>query len=205
MHFQPIDLKNWNRAETFRHFTEQVPCTYSMTVNLDVTRLIGAAKGRFRFFPVLLYGLSRTVNRFEEFRFAKNGEGKLGFFEMTHPRFTVYDEQSGLFHERAVRYTENFRLFYDAYISGDEIPAAPDQFNVSCIPWASFTGFNLNAGGSFDFFSPIFTVGKFYEIAGRMMLPLAIQVHHAVCDGFHAARFVNALQAWADSFNGEEA
>lgn len=37
------------------------------------------------------------------------------------------------------------------------------------------------------------------------MLPLAIQVHHTVCDGFHAARFVNALQAWADSFNGEEA
>lgn len=28
--------------------------------------------------------------------------------------------------------------------------------------------------------------------------PLAIQVHHAVCDGFHLCRFVNELQ---DLFN----
>ncbi len=29
---------------------------------------------------------------------------------------------------------------------------------------------------------------------GKYLLPLAIQVHHAVCDGFHVCRFVNELQ-----------
>ena len=31
------------------------------------------------------------------------------------------------------------------------------------------------------------------------ILPLAIQVHHAVCDGFHICRFVNELQELINS------
>ena len=41
---------------------------------------------------------------------------------------------------------------------------------------------------------PIFTMGKYQEENGRTLLPLAIQVHHGVCDGFHLCRFVNSLQ-----------
>ena len=41
---------------------------------------------------------------------------------------------------------------------------------------------------------PIFTLGKYYEEDGKILLPLAVQVHHAVCDGFHICRFVNELQ-----------
>jgi chloramphenicol O-acetyltransferase type A len=68
------------------------------------------------------------------------------------------------------------------------------------IPWTSFTGFNLNLQKGYDYFPPIFTIGKFYEENEKYMLPLALQVHHAVCDGFHATRFINGLQEWADSF-----
>ncbi len=31
-------------------------------------------------------------------------------------------------------------------------------------------------------------------------LPLAVQVHHAVCDGFHVSRLINELQSWLDAF-----
>ncbi len=34
---------------------------------------------------------------------------------------------------------------------------------------------------------------------GRIVLPLAVQVHHAVCDGFHICRFVNELQELINS------
>lgn len=30
------------------------------------------------------------------------------------------------------------------------------------------------------------------------MLPLAIQVHHAVCDGYHVGKFIEMLQANID-------
>ncbi|MEL2498942.1 CatA-like O-acetyltransferase, partial [Escherichia coli] len=32
--------------------------------------------------------------------------------------------------------------------------------------------------------------------------PLAIQVHHAVCDGFHVGRMLNELQQYCDEWQG---
>lgn len=37
-------------------------------------------------------------------------------------------------------------------------------------------------------------MGKFYEKDDKILLPLAIQVHHAVCDGFHVGKLIEALQ-----------
>lgn len=46
----------------------------------------------------------------------------------------------------------------------------------------------------YDYLLPIFTIDKFYPEQDRWLLPLAIQVHHGVWDGFHLCRFVNELQ-----------
>lgn len=46
-----------------------------------------------------------------------------------------------------------------------------------------------------NFFSPMFTLGKYNQKEEKVVLPLAVQVHHSVCDGFHLARLYNELQA----------
>ncbi len=66
---------------------------------------------------------------------------------------------------------------------------------MSSLPWASFTGFNLNIGNDWDHLAPIFTLGRYTERDGRVLLPLAVQVHHATADGFHSTRLVNEVQA----------
>ncbi len=68
-----------------------------------------------------------------------------------------------------------------------------DCYNVSMIPWETFDGFNLNLPQGNDYLLPIFTIGKYHYEKGKYLLPLAIQVHHSVCDGFHICRFVNEL------------
>ncbi len=73
-----------------------------------------------------------------------------------------------------------------------------NTFPVSMLPWASFQGFNLNLQKDYDFLLPIFTMGKYQEENGRPLLPLAVQVHHGECDGFHLCRFVNGLQELLD-------
>lgn len=85
-------------------------------------------------------------------------------------------------------------------------PNAPENtFPVSMIPWASFEGFNLNLQNGYDFLLPIFTMGRFYEENGRILMPFAVQVHHAVCDGFHLCRFVNEVQELLNTGgNGEK-
>ncbi len=57
----------------------------------------------------------------------------------------------------------------------------------------SFDGFNLNVK-SFDYLIPIFTIGKYKEENEQYTIPFSVQVHHAVCDGYHAGCFINDLQ-----------
>ncbi|WMJ77082.1 MULTISPECIES: type A chloramphenicol O-acetyltransferase [unclassified Sedimentibacter] len=212
MAFNKIDIKSWERADAFKHYSTDVPCTYSMCVNLDITKLLKQIKGKkLKIFPVILYGISYIVNRHSEFRMAKDSNGNIGWYDKTNPCFTVFHDKTEKISEVWTEYEENFELFYNSYLSdmktyGNERadvskPANGNNlFNVSCIPWVSFTGFNLNLQNGYDFFPPIFTIGKYFSENEKVVLPLSIQVHHAVCDGFHLARFINELQDWANEF-----
>ena len=68
------------------------------------------------------------------------------------------------------------------------------------IPWVTFSAFNLNIYDSGKYLLPIFTMGKAFERDAKRLLPLAIQVHHAVCDGYHVAAFLETLQEKIDIF-----
>ena len=42
--FTPIDLLNWKRGEIFYYFSQMAPTGYSLTVDVDITRLLGTLK-----------------------------------------------------------------------------------------------------------------------------------------------------------------
>lgn len=210
MNFHSIDLAHWNRAKTYQHFMSQVPCTYSICVNLDITQLMEQIRQeKLKFFPVLLYGLSLTVNRHQEFRMDLDPQGNPGYYDLCHPSYTVFHPQTETFTTLWTQYSPDFWEFYHSYLQDRqewdapdrEKPPVPNIFNVSCIPWVSFTGFHLSLEKGYDYLQPILTVGRYFEDRGRLLLPLAIQVHHGVCDGFHAARFAGELQQWAEEFS----
>lgn len=41
-------------------------------------------------------------------------------------------------------------------------------------------------------------MGKYYTQGDKVLMPLAIQVHHAVCDGFHVGRMLNGSERQQD-------
>ncbi len=205
MHFIKIDTENWNRKETFNRFIKDNPCSYSMTVNLDITNFLSQVRAkRIKFFPTFLYLLSRTVNMHSEFRMGFDEEKNLGYYSCSNPLYTIFHSEPETFTTVWSEYDEDYNTFilnYNTdmaqYRLDEKISkplALPNYFNVSSIPWTSFTGFNLNLQNGYDYLSPIFTIGKYYEDNEKTLLPLAIQVNHAVCDGYHLARFVNDLQ-----------
>lgn len=63
MSFRLIDLDQWERKEYYLHFIHEVVCTWSMTVELDITPLSGQ-----RLYPAMLWLLTNAVDRFPEFR-----------------------------------------------------------------------------------------------------------------------------------------
>lgn len=49
---------------------------------------------------------------------------------------------------------------------------------------------------------PIFTLGRKSCQDGKATIPLAIQIHHAVCDGYHIAQFLDRLNQAIAAFPG---
>ncbi len=202
MSFKKIDRNNWERKEYFEHYFANVPCTYSMTVKLDIT---GIRERQIKLYPAMLFYLATIVNRHSEYRTSFNENNELGIYSEMIPCYTVFHKDTETFSNIWTVYTSTIEEFIAEYENdilqyGNQKgmiakPNIPDNsFSVSMIPWATFEGFNLNLQKGYDYLKPIFTMGKYYQEAERTLIPLAIQVHHAVCDGFHVCRFINELQ-----------
>ncbi|MEV8273337.1 CatA-like O-acetyltransferase [Microbacterium sp. NPDC077184] len=204
---EPIDLDTWARREAFEHYRERVPCTYAMTVEIDVTALLAALRraGR-KTYLAQIWAIAHSVNNRREFRMALTDAGAPATWPVVHPAFTVfnaaretfavvwspYDSNFAAFHERAARVLAEAASSVAMFPQG-ELP--PNAFDVSSLPWASFTGFSLQIDGGTRHLLPIFTIGRHIEREGRTFMPLAIQAHHAAADGFHTARLAEDIRA----------
>jgi len=209
MMFHKIDRSTWKREEYFNHYISDIPCTYSMAVRLDITRL---REQKLNLYPTMLYLITTVVNRHEEFRTALDCNGEVGVYEHLIPCYTVFHKDSETFSNIWTAYCEDYKSFcvnwkkdINEYGSIERMIAKPEvpenNFPVSMIPWSSFDGFNLNLQKGYRYLLPIFTMGKFEVANSHCLLPLSVQVHHAVCDGFHLSRFINELQYMINHFS----
>lgn len=199
----------WPRREHFRHYMDSVRCTYSLTVQIDITKLRGALKAHgFKAYPTQIYMLAFVVNRFPEFRMGVSEQGEPGYWEISHPSYTVFNDSTKTFSSIWTPYEKSFSSFYAACL-GDiqqysqaaafapKRGEPPNIFTVSSVPWIDFTSFNLNVYGDGAYLAPIFTIGKYVEQGNKTFLPLAMQLHHSACDGYHAGQFIQALREMA--------
>ena len=202
----------WPRREHFQHYMDNVRCTYSVTVNIDVTALRAALKANgVKAYPAQIYMLASTVNRFSEFRMGLSAAGEPGYWDTLHPAFTVFNDDAKTFSSIWTPYDKDFASFYKACAqdiaqysgSAQFMPkkdAPPNVFDISSLPWLDFTAFNLNIYTAGTHLLPIFSIGKYIEENGKTLMPLAMQLHHAACDGYHAGQFVQALRDMAQQY-----
>ena len=117
MDFIKIDKEKWQRKKVFELYSKDVPCTYSMTINLDITGLKNKIEiKQLKFFPVILYGLSKFVNKYKEFRMDLNKDGELGYYDKINPIFTVFEEAQEQFYQVWTKYDDDFEVFYQNYL-----------------------------------------------------------------------------------------
>ena len=209
MNFHKIDLDNWKRKEIFNHFLNQ-QTTFSMTTEIDISNLFRHIKQKgYKFYPTFIFLAATVVNSNAAFRMAYNSDGDLGYWEKIDPLYTIFNRESESFSGIWTPITNKFGLFHDRYLSdidqyngtGKLFPKNPipeNTFSISMVPWTSFTGFNLNINNNSNYLLPIITAGKFINKDDSIFLPLSLQIHLSVCDGYHAAMFMNAIQELAD-------
>ena len=109
MQFTKIDINNWTRKEYFDHYFDNTPCTYSMTVKLDISKLKKDGK---KLYPTLLYGVTTILNRHEEFRTALDKNGQVGVFSEMLPCYTIFHKETETFSSIWTELQQTILRFY---------------------------------------------------------------------------------------------
>lgn len=208
-HYTSVDLSRWARREHFEIFQTFAQSTFNQTVQLDITALLKHIKeADWKFYPTMIFLISKIVNRHPEFRMAMK-DNELVVWDEVHPNYTIFHNETETFSSLWSHYDGNIHHFQKVYSEDmarysnntaywPKEESRENIFFISGIPWVTFTSFNVNVANMKNFFAPMFTLGKYFEQEGKVLLPFAVQVHHSVCDGFHVARLVNELQELCD-------
>ena len=91
MAFHLMNMTRWKRREYYQHYIDEVVCSYSLCVDLDITGLRGQ-----RLYPAMLWLLADTVNEREEFRTDLTPQG-VGVYDIMHPSYTIFHKEQKLF------------------------------------------------------------------------------------------------------------
>ncbi len=176
--YTPVDLSRWARKEHFEVFQSFAQCTFSHTVQLDITGLLkNTKKFGWKFYPTIIFLLSQAVNRHAEFRMAMKDDELIVWNEV-HPSYTIFHNETETFSSLWSHYDGNILHFLDAYSAdvaryGNNVAYWPkgespeNIFFVSAIPWVSFTSFDTNVAKMQNFFTSMFTLGKYVEQEGK--------------------------------------
>lgn len=161
----PIDRTRWPRRARYEWVQKTGQGPFAVTVPLDVTPLAGEP-----LYPALLWLLTQGVNEMEAFRTVATPEG-LGIYDHMDPAYTVFHPQEKTFSVLWTPFHPDYQVFQAAYqrdvaAYGASTAWMPqgvrpeNTFDVSMVPWMSFSAFHLAATTERPYLRPIFTLGK---------------------------------------------
>lgn len=201
-----LDLDAWPRRAAYHFFRGYDNPYFNVCAPVDATALVAHARATpgVPFSLAALYLALRAANDCEPFRWRLDGDRVL-----VHDRlnagttrligdermvFVYYDHQDDFaaFREGAER--ENRRV----EAAADRIEARDDRSDLvhfSSLPWVSFTSISHARNWGRDDSVPKITFGKYHAADGGIRLPVSVEVHHALMDGVHVARWLERFQA----------
>jgi len=196
-----IDLDNYNRRGLFNSFKDRDVPYFSTTCNIEIRNLKKFVKLRnISFFVSLSYIISVSVNRIPQLRH-RIIDGELYEFKTVDPAYTVLlDDETFSFCDS--KFFEDFDTYYKYAVARiEKVKNRPDQKNadknhmffITSIPWFSFTSF-IHPYDKLYSSIPIITIGKYFEQGDSWLIPIAIQVHHGVVDGFHVGKYYDCME-----------
>jgi len=207
----PIGLTSWPRQQHFSLFKEFTQPYFNVCVQLDMAALYQYCKAQqYSFFHAYIYAALQASNAYQPMllRIIDNMPWQLTAqrasvveladddtfrFSYLLPKQSFADFQV---HARAVSLaTKQQPLFSEAFACTE---GQADLLHISVLPWLDFMSFSHAFSQSDNFGIPKLVFGKFNAKTGKM--PFSIDVHHALMDGLHVAKFIEQLQRCIDDF-----
>ena len=212
MNYRTFDIEHWERKEHYEYYTKQLKVSYSITNPVDVTGLLSwCHKTEHKFYPMLIYHVTRVVNHLEFLRMFRKEDGTLCVWDELSPNYTIFHKDDHTFSDCWTEYEEDMDAFYEKITKDMDVygrkkgvkvkEGQPGNFYcISAVPWIGYTGYATNNMSGEPNFFPIITAGKYEGNDGKVKMPVTLTIAHAVCDGYHAGVFFETLQKELDKY-----
>ena len=204
-----VDVKHWKRKAHYELFRTYAQPFFSVTVEVDVTRVWNRCRkpGGPPFFLASLFLMLKAVNETEAFRLRLRRRGVwLHEAVAVGPTILRADETFGFVRLEPGGSQEQFVRTGRAAIAkaarGDTLEPMKRSDDIvfhSVLPWFRFTSFTNALPG--DDSIPRIVFGRCTRDGRRVVMPVAVEVHHALVDGLDVARFVERFQSGLTGFS----
>lgn len=197
-----FDTANWSRRWAYEFFKDyDQPC-----FNICAEVAIGTLPDRCRglphgFFLACLHAALKVANSTEAFRLRLEGD-QVTCHDVIHGGSAVLRADTS-FGFCFFTYQPEFDAFYpeacaalDRFHAGDGADdggGRPDMVYFSVIPWVAFTSFAHASSRHIRSDIPRLVFGKYTRRESGYGIPLSVEVHHALMDGYHVGRYFEAI------------
>ena len=205
-----IDINTWERKENYEFFLGFQNPTISITSEVECAGANARAKAAGEsFFLHYLYAVLRAVNEIPEFRFRIDAEGRVVYFDHVDMLTPIKVKENGRFFTIRLPWNTDFQTFYTtakAIINDIDPNGNPydmekvggkdllDVILLSATPDLYFTSLTCTQEHRHGSNYPLMNAGKAILKEGKLVMPIAMTIHHGFIDGHHLSLFYKKVE-----------
>jgi chloramphenicol O-acetyltransferase type A len=200
-----LDIAQWPRKAAFDFFRTYDNPYFNVCVPLEAGALVDIVRGGdVSFSTACLYFALRAANEYEPMRYRLT-DGRVLVHDVLHAGTTAllgeelafvyidYDEDVRAFQRHAAAARAALGAGATRIDARDD---ATDLIHFSSLPWIAFTSISHARNWRREDSVPKITFGRYHRVGDRVVLPVSVEVHHALMDGLHVAAYLDRLQAF---------
>lgn len=205
-----IDINTWERKENYEFFLGFQNPKISITSEVECAGAKARAKAAGEsFFLHYLYAVLRAVNEIPEFRFRIDAEGRVVYFDHVDMLTPIKVKENGRFFTIRLPWNTDFQTFYTtakAIINDIDPNGNPydmekvggkdllDVILLSATPDLYFTSLTCTQEHRHGSNYPLMNAGKAILKEGKLVMPIAMTIHHGFIDGHHLSLFYKKVE-----------
>ncbi len=200
-----LDISTWKRREHFEFFSKFDEPFFGIVGEIDCTNAYSFCKEhQIPFFLFYHYKSILAVNMTEEFRYRIQDNGII-VYDTIHVTTTI-SRDDNTFAFSFIPFTQSFKEFSEmahAEIGSvrsteglriNENSGRLDVIHYSTIPWISFTGVTHARNFKSTDSVPKITFGRFSQRNNKKIMPVSINAHHGLMDGYHVGHYLELFE-----------
>ncbi|MEM9680903.1 MAG: CatA-like O-acetyltransferase [Bacteroidota bacterium] len=202
-----LDIDTWNRKQHFEHFNAFHDPYFGVSFKVDVTdAYIFSKDHEISFFSKYLHACMKAINDIENLKY-RIEKDNIVIYDIIHASAAILrpDHTFGLtfipFDDDVFIFNDNVKKEKDRVLSStDFFPPvnSNDCIHCSSIPWVNFTGHKEPYMGVKDSV-PKLAFSQVETINQNKQMTVAINVNHALADGYHVGLFKERFQFYLNA------